>query len=268
MSTQLEDAHREHLLSEGFTNDEIEELRRYGLKSVSAADCLEHGIKKWMGSRYVTDGGIWMPFHREYQQVRLNTPLNVDGKKLRYLGPSKPVKAWFPSHKYEAITEGWKDAAKPTVLGVPTAAIVGVHNIIYSIPQGCKKPIIFDSDGWRNPQVIHGLITGAIWTGGKINLFPEMPDYPKGGACEFFKSGHTIFEYKALIEEALSPQEFLEVWVSKWKDYDPEDVAVCCEMAVKLTTIVKDPNAALEQLQLKVLKKQRSVSNSNEQNEQ
>ncbi|MEM6838827.1 MAG: hypothetical protein AAF609_18475, partial [Cyanobacteria bacterium P01_C01_bin.120] len=252
ISTALELEHYQHLLGEGFTADEITELEAYGCESVTRTQALKLGIKKWNGSRHISDGGLYFPFHQEYGQIRLNTPIETDGKKFKYLGPSKPVKAWFPQTKVHAITEGWKDAAMPTVRGIPTAAIVGVDNIIYSIPESCETPIIFDSDGWKNPQVVRGLVIGALWTNGRINLFPEMPDYPTGGACEFFKSGNSIADYQALIDSAMKPGEFIKAWVQRWSDFDEILKAECARVAAELSHFVQSPGTYRKRLENKV----------------
>ena len=118
--TQLEQPHYMHLLSEGFSPDEISELETYGIESVSISQAKDRKIQKWNGHNHVSDGGLYFPFHDDYGQIRFNTPITVDGETFKYLGPQKPARAWFPSNPVYAITEGWKDAAMPTVRGIPT----------------------------------------------------------------------------------------------------------------------------------------------------
>lgn len=254
MTTDLNTNHYDHLLSEGFTDDEIAQVEIFGAKSMSKTQAERLGIKKWDGQKHISDGGLYFPFHEEYGQIRLNTPIEMGGEKFKYLGPSKPVKAWFPRTKVEAITEGWKDAAMPTVRGLATAAIVGVDNIIHCIEKGCETPIIFDSDGWRKPQVVRGLIVGAIWTNGKINLFPQMPDHPTGGACEYFKT-HSITDYQELLNSAMKPDDFLVEWTNHWKDFDYRLKAKCARIATNLSHILEKPDKYLEYLEMKVEEK-------------
>jgi hypothetical protein len=261
-NTKLEKPHYEHLLSEGFTPDEITKLEIYGLKSISSSEAASMGIKKWNGTRHINDGGLWFPFTEDYGQIRFNTPLIANGKAFKYLGPSAPVKAWFPPEgRYEAITEGWKDAAMPTVRGVTTAAIAGVSNIIYSVPQDCQRPIIFDSDGWYKPQVVMALIVGALWTNGKINLFPPMNNYPTGGACEFFKNGGTIGDYQKLIDEAMKPADFLKKWISHWETIeDPALKSQCASAAAASVYRLQNAHQFISVLESKVLAKQSNES--------
>lgn len=255
LDTQLATEHYTHLLEEGFTSDEITELEAYGCRSISRLEALKLGIKKWNGTRHVSDGGLYFPFHPDYGQIRLNQPIKVDGRTFKYLGPSKPVRAWRPKTKVHAITEGWKDAAMPTVRGITTAAIVGVDNIIYCVPMGCETPIIFDSDGWQKPQVVRALVIGALWTNGRINLFPEMEEYPTGGACEFFKSGGTISEYQGLIDNALTPADFISEWITHWAGFDEALKVECVKVATELTYVLEHADKYIVHLQDKVTKK-------------
>jgi hypothetical protein len=248
----LKPEHYQHLQDEGFTSDEIEELKSYGARSISLTESLKLGIKKWNGTRHVSDGGLYFPFHQEYGQVRLNTPVEAEGRKFKYLGPAKPAKCWYPQPKIHAITEGWKDAAMATVRGMPTGAIVGVDTIIYSMPQGCGIPIIFDSDGWRKPQVVRALVTGSLWMNGRINLFPEMPEHPTGGACEWFRSGGTLSQYQDLIDGAFKPVDFLSQWINYWINLDEVTRAECARVAAELTHILQNPDKYIRHLESRV----------------
>ena len=255
LKTALKSDHYSHLISEGFNPDEITELEAYGCRSITQTEALKLGIKKWNGLRHVSSGGLYFPFHNDYGQIRLDNPIESDGKKFKYLGPSKPARAWYPTSRVKAFTEGWKDAAMPSVRGIATGAIVGVDNIIYCVPKGCNIPIIFDSDGWGKPQVVRALVIGAIWTNGKINLFPFMEDYPTGGACEFFKSGNTISDYQGLIDAAMKPADFISVWISHWAEFDEELKADCARVAMELSHILQSPNKYLTHLQERISKK-------------
>lgn len=263
LDTELATEHYTHLQAEGFSPDEITELEAYGCKSITLTQALKLGIKKWNGHRHVSGSGLYFPFHADYGQIRLDEPINADGRTFKYLGPSKPARAWYPKTQVKAFTEGWKDAAMPTVKGIPTAAIVGVDNIIYCVPMGCETPIIFDSDGWQKPQVVRALVTSALWTNGRINLFPEMPDYPTGGACEFFKSGGTISDYQGLIDKALKPADFINEWISHWSKFDDELKAECAKVAVELAHVLQNPSKYIEHLQRKVVQKNQEWTGRN-----
>jgi hypothetical protein len=224
----LDACHRPYFTERAFTEEHIETLKSWGVRSISKAEALALGIKKYDGERrtHLSDGGIWMPFTPTYGQIRFNQPLvTVKGETFKYLSPRTPAKAWVPPvcngwHEVQAITEGWADAAAPTVRGIPTAAIVGVYNVIYSVPQGCKVAMIYDSDGWQKPQVVRALLLGSLWTGGKINLFPEMEQFPAGGGCEFFKAGYSVADYQALIQDAYKPVDFLQAWIERFPTMD------------------------------------------------
>ena len=148
----------------------------------------------------------------------------------------------------------------PTVRGIPTAAIVGVDNIIHCINKDCKLPIIFDSDGWTKPQVVRALVVGSMWTGGKINLFPQMPNYPTGGACEFFKN-HSIADYQQLIDAAMKPADFIAVWVEKWQDFDDALKADCAKIATELSYALQHSSRYIQYLESKVTAKQQEWVN-------
>ena len=215
----LRPEHQQHLLDEGFTLEQIATLESWGVRSITQAVALALGLKKWDGAqgKHLSGPGLYFSFTDDYGQIRFDAP---SGALPKYLGPAKSPPAWVPPattiHGCEAATEGYKDAAMPTLRGVATAAVVGVSNIVYSLPRGWGKAIIFDSDGWENHAVVDALLTGAIWTHGRINLFPEMAQYPKGGACEFFKAGGTIEGYRALIDAAMKPVDFIQEWVKHW----------------------------------------------------
>jgi hypothetical protein len=148
-----------------------------------------------------------------------------------------------------AITEGWADAAAPTIRGIPTAAIVGVYNVIYSLPQDCRIPMIYDSDGWTKPQVVRALILGSIWTNGKINLFPQMDQFPDGGGCEFFKAGYSAGDYQTLINESMKPYEFILKWTEHF-DKMPDNVrAKAIWVACEALEWLKNPYQVLKHLE-------------------
>ena len=260
--TQLEQPHYMHLLSEGFSPDEIAQLEVWGCRSMSASSANKLGIKKYdkgLKRHLNHDGGLWLEFDQSsgYGQIRFNTPLKTsDGKTYKYLSPARPARAWIPPtaktwKQVEAITEGYKDAAMPTLRGCPTAAIVGTYNVIYSVPKGCGVPLIYDSDGWRKPQVMRALFLGSIWCDSRINLFPTMPQFPTGGACEFFKSGHTISDYQELVNTAYKPVDFLREWMTRWGDFDLETKLRCEAVALEVLRWMRQPDVVLQYLQAK-----------------
>jgi hypothetical protein len=223
VSTRLAPAHYDHLISEGFTPEQIAICEGWGVKSLTANEA------KMLKLRAAP--GLYFPFSNGYGQIRLDDPIIEEGRKKKYLGPYRVATAPWCRPKVriqdcETGTEGWKDAAMPTLLGVNTAAFVGVDSIIYAVPRDCGLTLIFDSDGWCKWSVMAALIEAAIWTQGKIALFPKMENYPTGGACEWFKTmGDRTSEgkklaYRELIKKALTPVEFLEAWVSGIDNYD------------------------------------------------
>jgi hypothetical protein len=149
----------------------------------------------------------------------------------------------------EAITEGWADAAAPTVRGVRTAAIVGTYNVIYSIDKDCGVPLIYDSDGWMKPQVMRALILGALWTNGRVNLFPQMEAYPSGGGSEFFRSGRTIADYQQLINEALTPHQLIKKWIGFWPQMDRATQTKAIGVATEAAYWIRNPDQVLRYLE-------------------
>jgi hypothetical protein len=221
--TKLKPAHYDHLISEGFTPEQIAICEGWGVKSLSATESKMLKLK--------ARPGLYFPFSNNYGQIRLDDPIMEDGSVKRYLGPFGVSTApWCRPHikveDCEAGTEGWKDAAMPTLLGVNTAAFVGVDSIIYALPKDCGMTLIFDSDGWKKHTVMAALVEAAIWTQGRICLFPAMADYPNGGACEYFKTmGDRTPDgkkqaYKDLLKNALTPSQFIEAWAAGIDNYD------------------------------------------------
>ena len=215
------------------------------------------GIKKYdpQQRKHLSDGGIWFPFNTTYGQVRFNTALTLkSGETFKYLSPRQPAKTWIPpgGHGFssvDAITEGWADAAAPTVRGVRTAAIVGTYNVIYSVDKDCGVPLIYDADGWLKPQVMRALILGAIWTNGKVNLFPQMEQYPNGGGSEFFKAGHSIADYQQLINESMRPEKLIQRWIDFWPQMDDVTQARAVFVATEATHWIRKPNLVVDYLQ-------------------
>lgn len=248
--------HHSYFWDRGFNLAHLQKIQEWGVRSITETEALAMGIKKYDPGTgmHLSGGGIWFPFSADYGQVRFNEPLTLaKGDRFKYLGPRKPATAWIPPtakgwQGVEAITEGWADAAAPTVRGIPTAAIVGTYNIIHSVPMGCRIPIIFDSDGWTNPGVMRALLQGAIWTHGKINLFPHMEAYPKGGGSEFFKAGYTINDYRTLIDEAMTPYQLLLKWVEHWGRMPRKAQTYSVAVAMEAREWLRNPDAVLTYL--------------------
>jgi hypothetical protein len=249
--------HYGYFLERAFHFDHIQQLQEWGVRSISLSEALKMGIKKFDPDtqQHLSDGGIWFPYTEDYGQLRFSQALTLsNGEKFKYLGPRKPAQAWLPPgakgwSDVAAITEGWADAAAPTVRGVNTAAIVGTYNIIHSVPMGCRVPIIFDSDGWAKPAVMRALLLGSIWTKGRINLFPAMPEYPNGGGCEFFKSGRSASDYKGLIDEAMTPYQILHKWIEFWPKLPVKTQTHAVSVAMECAQWLRKPDAVLTYLE-------------------
>jgi hypothetical protein len=249
--------HYPYFLERAFNFDHIQQVQAWGVRSISLQESLKLGIKKYdpQTQKHLSDGGIWFPFTATYGQVRFNQPLTLkSGKQFKYLSPRQPAKAWIPpgAHGFgsvDAITEGWADAAAPSVRGVRTAAIVGTYNVVYSVDRDCGVPLIYDSDGWMKPQVMRALILGAIWTNGRVNLFPQMEQYPSGGGCEFFKSGHSIADYQQLINEAMLPMKLIQKWIEFWPQMDKKVQGQAIAVATEAAHWIHKPDLVLSYLQ-------------------
>ena len=255
--------HHSYFWDRGFNLAHLQKIQEWGVRSITETEALAMGVKKFDPDtgKHLSNGGIWFPFTADYGQVRFNEPLTLaKGDRFKYLGPRKPATAWIPPTakgwaSVEAITEGWADAAAPTVRGVNTAAIVGTYNIIHSVPMGCRIPIIFDSDGWVKPGVMRALLLGSIWTQGKINLFPAMPEYPNGGGCEFFKSGRTADDYKALIDGAMTPYQLIQKWIEFWPKLPTKAQTHAVGVATEASQWLRRPDAVLTYLEQQRAKK-------------
>jgi hypothetical protein len=73
------------------------------------------------------------------------------------------------------LTEGFKDAAAGTLHGgIATGALAGVSHYRKALKQGSGETIVFDADGWTNPQVFSNLVHAGYYLRGKIQLVPEI----------------------------------------------------------------------------------------------
>lgn len=237
----LQEEHRNHLIGEGFTQTEIEDWVLEGLCSITAEDAEQKNffiIKKTDTNEYIreTDSGLYFPFTSTFGQIRLDNPIDRDGKPVKYLTPYKASsEAYIPSGCV-AVTEGIKDARMGYLRGgVPIGAMAGVSHYKVTLPQGCGYTILFDSDGWVNPAVMINLIKAGVWCNGTIQLLPTMEQYPKGGICEYFKSGYDATDFQRLIKEAYTPKELLIEWSSRLKNIRSDRLEDALRYLGKLT---------------------------------
>lgn len=226
----LQEAHRNHLLKEGFTPNEIDDWVMEGLCSYTAEQSERNNFyitKKLEDGSYIreTDSGLYFPFTATFGQIRLDNPILRDGKPVKYLTPVKASSEAYLPPNCVAITEGIKDARMGYLRGnIPIGAIAGVSHYKMTLEKGCGYTIIFDSDGWTNPSVMLNLINAGVWCNGLIQLLPQMEQYPKGGICEYFLSGYSTSDFKRLIKEAYTPKELLIEWSSRLKNVRPDKV--------------------------------------------
>ena len=205
--------HRDHFRQDGWEDAEIEQAIAWGVRSVSQIEA-----ERLLGYR-PPSGGIWFPFSADWGQLRPDTPYPGGGPK--YLSPTGGIDSratWEPpSAAPRAATEGWKDAARPTIrCGIPIAAIAGVSHVAKALPAGCGTDLIFDSDAWINADVIQALIAGAVHTGGKVAIVPGAPD-AKRGLTEFLNDAPSTAAARLehLLGDAVAPHELFEQWLAR-----------------------------------------------------
>ena len=236
--TNLAKPHFDHLIAEGFTDADIAIIESEGVRSIEYDEARDLAFSVREG------GGLIFPAGPGCYQLRAdNPPLNEKGKPCKYISPvGGDVKAFYPKGSpSEAVTEGFKDAMMGTLRGgVPTAAVTGVNLIKKALPKGCGLTILFDSDGWHNPNVFGALVTGAIWCDGKIQLVPEIEKQPKAGLCEYFKAGHTANDYRKLIDSAMFPREFLIELPKHWVSLSPERLGECLRKLFRIASELPD----------------------------
>ena len=226
-----------HLQNEGFTDEHIATLQGLGVRTVEADEAKELGYQVWDPTKTPhTSRGILFPFTKGFGQIRADIPpINKDGKPCKYITPAgKTSKAYIPDD-CKIITEGYKDALAGCLHGgIPTGAIAGVSHYRKALPVGAGYTVLFDSDGWSNPQVFAQLIHAGIYLNGKIVLVPPIPGEPKGGLCEYFKAGNKALDYERLIESALRPKNMLMEWPQHWGELDAATIAHCSRVAIAL----------------------------------
>jgi hypothetical protein len=89
--------HRKHLIAEGFTEEQIDRLIGWGVRTIATPkEAHAMGL-----SRYAS--GIWFPFKGEFGQLRVDQP-----REAKYLSPiGVKAQAWTPpGEKPMVVTEG------------------------------------------------------------------------------------------------------------------------------------------------------------------
>ncbi|MEM9451696.1 MAG: phage/plasmid primase, P4 family, partial [Cyanobacteria bacterium P01_E01_bin.6] len=203
--------HYQHFIDDGWSDAEINTVtNQYCIRSVDHQEA-----SKLLGYE-IQRGGIWLPFDETFGQLRLDQLIN----KTKYLSPRKGKKKsiiFVPKgHSLKdlvAITEGWKDACIGTIRGgKPVGAIAGVTHVAKVLPKGTGIPLVFDSDGWDNANVIQALIKGGLHLNSKIVLIPKEAG-EKAGLTEYFNAGFTKVDFDSLLENSKLPRELFIDWL-------------------------------------------------------
>lgn len=238
-TTGLRSEHIAHLTNEGFTPAQIARLEAMGVRSLTEAQSERMGLKVWSGDRWISSSGIFFPFTASFGQLRCDTPLvRPSGVAAKYLTPvNAKSAAWLPEG-CSIITEGFKDAAAGTLHGgIATGALAGVSHYRKALKPESGYTILFDADGWRNPQVFSNLVHAGKYLKGKIQLIPEIEGEPKAGLCEYFKAGHTHEDYQRLINSAFKPEDFLLELPKHWQGLMAFKLARCVRSLLRLAAL-------------------------------
>jgi hypothetical protein len=209
--------HKDHLISEGFTPEAIEQLQTWGVRSITKQEAKNLGIA-YQG---YSPSGLWFPFQGNFGQLRCDRFL------LKYLSPGgSTATSWNP--QTEVVTEGFKDAAAGTLMGlIPTTAIAGVTHY-RSLPQR-GQTVVFDSDATSNPHVFTSLVRAALFLGGKAIAIPQ--DFgQKAGLVEFFQEFSPNDQpdaYQELLANAMTPLEMLYHLPSQWQELSGKELEAC-----------------------------------------
>jgi hypothetical protein len=209
--------HRKHLIAEGFTEEQIDLLIGWGVRTI-ATPKEAHGMGL---SRYAS--GIWFPFRGEFGQLRVDQP-----REAKYLSPiGVKAQAWTPpGERAMVVTEGYKDGAIGTMQGgIATGAIAGVSHYRQCLEQGSGQTIVFDSDGWTNPAVFTSLVRAAQWVDGKVALVPQWVG-ERAGLVEYLKAGHS---YEVLLQSAMTVEELLVELPTRWMELPKARREECIE---------------------------------------
>lgn len=236
LDTELATKHYAHLSEEGFTPDHIWEMEQAGVKSLSQIQSLKQGFKVWdsENNTWVSSSGLKFPFTKTFAQIRCDNPPMRGSKPAKYLTPVKASAEAMLPKGCQVITEGAKDAWMGTLKGgIATGCLAGVSHASKALSPGNGLIILFDSDGWKNPNVANALIKAAHHCNGKIQLVPELEQFPKGGLCEYFKSGYKKEDYESLLSGAMWPDKFLWKWAERIENYPLRLRADCIKVIAK-----------------------------------
>jgi hypothetical protein len=236
--SNLASNHHQHLLSEGFSEANINELIDKGLiRSLTPAEAAVDWFQVRDKDGEGLTGGIIFQFSETYSQLRVDAPelIHKPGDKLpKYLSPPVPIDntcAYIPEG-CQVITEGMKDALAFSLMGgIPTGAIAGVSHAVKALPAGCGYVIVFDADAWENDKIFLALVRAGVHCDGRVAILPPVDGQPKAGACEYFKAGHTTDDFKKLVDDARSPEQLAEEWIFD-KSQNIIDVKSAANLAV------------------------------------
>ncbi|MGK7913971.1 MAG: hypothetical protein AB4038_00245, partial [Prochloraceae cyanobacterium] len=234
--------HVEHLLSEGFTSEQIQLSIEMGVQSLSEKEALSMGFKVWDGKEWKSGAGIYFPFTDDFGQLRLDQPIvRKNGSVAKYLTPcGKKTQAYVPD-ACGAITEGIKDALAACWFGqIPTGAIAGVTLYRQALEKGSGATMLYDHDALNNPKVFLHLINSGLWSNGKVQIIPKIPGQEKAGLCEYFKAGHTAEDYKKLLDSAYTPKELLMEWPKHWHEMPDQRISEAIKVALDLAAKLLD----------------------------
>ncbi len=234
--------HVEHLLSEGFTSEQIQLSIEMGVQSLSEKEALSMGFKVWDGKEWKSGAGIYFPFTDDFGQLRLDQPIvRKNGSVAKYLTPCKKKTQAYVPDACRAITEGIKDAlAACWYGGIPTGAIAGVTHYRKALEKGSGVTSLYDHDALHNPKVFLNLINTGLWTNGKVQIIPKIPGHDKAGLCEYFKAGHTAEDYKKLLDSAYTPKELLMEWPKHWHEMPDKRISEAIKVALNLAAKLLD----------------------------
>ena len=229
--------HIEHLYDEGFSFSQIALWVKQGLKSLTQEQAAELGFKaRGRDDKLISGSGLYFPFKGKFGQLRLDVPIERKKSSVaKYLTPlGAKTQARIPAN-CKVVTEGAKDAAAGSLHGkIQTGAIAGISHYRKALEQDSGYTILFDADGWNNPNVFVNLFHAGKWLNGKVQIIPEIEGYPKAGLCEYFKAGNTAEDYKKLIDSARKPEALLLEWGKHFGDIPEAKLSQAVRVALRL----------------------------------
>jgi phage/plasmid-associated DNA primase len=215
---KIEARHLKHLLDEGFKLEWNKKLLENNtIFSVDETESIKFGFgcKDKSGAWHDAGAGLVFRFADGFYQIRADKPpQNKSGKPAKYLTPTGAKAQRYDAGDAEWVTEGMKDALMAQLAGgVPMDAVAGVSHIKKVFEQGCRKNVLFDSDGIDNPQVMQALVRAGVYLSGKIALLPKLKGFDKVGVCEYMKAlaqdSSTVPLKQYLDGSAADPEDFL-----------------------------------------------------------